>query len=101
MKLATVTLVLSLASASAASVPQRLCGDHAGAPSAESKSAPAGFSEPQKPGTQATCIVSGEQFAINASTLHSEYKGKHYYFCCPGCKTQFDKNPDKFTNRSH
>ena len=26
----------------------------------------------------------------------SVYKGKTYYFCCPGCKPQFDKNPEKY-----
>jgi YHS domain-containing protein len=25
-----------------------------------------------------------------------EYKGKKYYFCAPGCKTEFDKNPEKY-----
>ena len=26
----------------------------------------------------------------------SEYKGKTYYFCAPGCKTAFDKEPEKY-----
>ncbi len=26
----------------------------------------------------------------------SEYKGKTYYFCAPGCKAAFDKDPDKY-----
>ena len=26
----------------------------------------------------------------------SEYEGKTYYFCSPGCKKQFDDNPEKF-----
>jgi YHS domain-containing protein len=26
----------------------------------------------------------------------SEYKGKTYYFCAPGCKREFDKNPEKY-----
>ncbi len=26
----------------------------------------------------------------------SAYQGKTYYFCGPGCKTAFDKNPAKF-----
>ena len=25
----------------------------------------------------------------------SEYKGKTYYFCAPGCKMDFDDNPEK------
>ena len=28
----------------------------------------------------------------------SEYKGATYYFCNPGCKSTFDKNPTKYTN---
>ena len=26
----------------------------------------------------------------------SEYKGQKYYFCAPGCKTSFDKEPEKY-----
>jgi YHS domain-containing protein len=26
----------------------------------------------------------------------SEYKGKKYYFCAPGCKRSFDQNPEKY-----
>ena len=26
----------------------------------------------------------------------SEYKGKTYYFCAPGCKKTFDKEPEKY-----
>ena len=26
----------------------------------------------------------------------SDYKGKEYYFCAPGCKAAFDKDPDKY-----
>ncbi len=26
----------------------------------------------------------------------SEYKGKKYYFCAPGCKKAFDQNPEKY-----
>jgi YHS domain-containing protein len=28
--------------------------------------------------------------------LKSEYKGKMYYFCAPGCKKAFEENPAKF-----
>lgn len=24
------------------------------------------------------------------------WQGKTYYFCAPGCKTTFEKNPDKY-----
>lgn len=26
----------------------------------------------------------------------SEYKGKTYYFCAPGCKVAFDKDPERY-----
>ena len=26
----------------------------------------------------------------------SDYKGKTYYFCAPGCKRSFDKEPEKY-----
>lgn len=28
----------------------------------------------------------------------SEYKGKTYYFCAPGCKQKFDANPDEYAD---
>jgi Cu+-exporting ATPase len=30
----------------------------------------------------------------------SEYKGQTYYFCAPGCKASFDKDPEKYLNKS-
>ena len=29
----------------------------------------------------------------------SEYKGETYYFCSPGCKRSFDKDPEKYLNK--
>ena len=29
----------------------------------------------------------------------SEYKGQTYYFCSPGCKKDFDKDPQKFVSQ--
>jgi len=26
----------------------------------------------------------------------SEYKGKKYYFCAPGCKKTFEEDPEKY-----
>ena len=26
----------------------------------------------------------------------SEYDGKKYFFCAPGCKKMFDENPEKY-----
>ncbi|HEX6033108.1 MAG TPA: YHS domain-containing protein [Anaerolineales bacterium] len=30
----------------------------------------------------------------------SEYKGQTYYFCSPGCKKAFDKNPEKYLSHT-
>lgn len=30
----------------------------------------------------------------------SEYKGKMYYFCSPGCKRSFEKDPQKYLGES-
>ena len=32
----------------------------------------------------------------NTAKFISEYKGKKYFFCAPGCKRMFDENPEKF-----
>jgi YHS domain-containing protein len=34
-----------------------------------------------------------------ATQWKSEYKGVIYYFCAPGCKKAFDKNPVKYVNK--
>lgn len=40
------------------------------------------------------CPVMGNKIASKqAAAGHSTYKGKTYYFCCAGCKPQFDKDP--------
>ncbi len=31
-----------------------------------------------------------------AATFKSEYNGKTYYFCAPGCKKKFDSDPGKY-----
>jgi Cu+-exporting ATPase len=29
----------------------------------------------------------------------SDYKGRTYYFCSPGCKRSFEKDPEKYLNK--
>ena len=31
----------------------------------------------------------------------SEYQGQTYYFCSPGCKKAFDKEPQQYVGRKH
>jgi len=95
MKAALVALVLSATSMSFADPVHPQCGAD-GSHQADAKQPPSVFNAAQKVGTKATCPISGEDFTIAANTLHSEYKGKHVYFCCPGCKSRFDKDPEKY-----
>ena len=57
---------------------------------------------PQEPNTaqlapasteQTTCPVMGG--AIDKA-IFTEYQGKKVYFCCPTCKLEFEKNPEKY-----
>lgn len=95
MKAALVALVLTATSMSLAGPANPHCGGD-GSHQADAKQAPTVFKAEQKVGTKATCPISGEEFTIAANTLHSEYKGKHVYFCCPSCKSRFDKDPEKY-----
>ncbi len=47
-------------------------------------------------GNKVICPVMGGTFSITEESAKSEYKGKVYYFCCPGCKAPFEKNPEKY-----
>jgi YHS domain-containing protein len=40
--------------------------------------------------------VCGMDVDPKTATWKSEYQGKMYYFCAPGCKADFDKNPQKY-----
>jgi YHS domain-containing protein len=71
-------------------------GEKAAGGTAAATKAPKVFSAPQKEGVKAVCPVMGSEFTIGKDTLHSEYQGKHVYFCCPGCKGKFDKNPKQY-----
>ncbi len=44
----------------------------------------------------AVCPVAKETFKPTAATKTAVYKGKTYYFCCPGCDTKFAANPEKY-----
>jgi len=40
--------------------------------------------------------VCGMEVDEKRAKWKSAYKGKTYYFCAPGCKTEFEKNAKKF-----
>ncbi|MDH5634336.1 MAG: YHS domain-containing protein [Candidatus Bathyarchaeota archaeon] len=41
--------------------------------------------------------VCGMEIDEKKTKWKSIHEGKSYYFCAPGCKKQFDKNPKKFS----
>ncbi len=44
--------------------------------------------------------VCGMQVDEKTVTLKSEYQGQTYYFCSPGCKKSFDKDPQKYIGQA-
>ena len=41
-------------------------------------------------------VVCGMDVDPKTAPAQSDYSGKTYYFCAPGCKKQFDSDPTKF-----
>ena len=33
------------------------------------------------------------------SRYYADYQEKRVYFCCPGCKPEFEKNPEKYMQK--
>ena len=46
------------------------------------------------------CGMDVDEQDAKAKNLTSEQEGTTYYFCGAGCKTQFDRNPQRFTTPS-
>lgn len=40
--------------------------------------------------------VCGMEVEKATAAATSEYEGQIYYFCAPGCKQAFDKDPEKY-----
>lgn len=45
-------------------------------------------------------LVCGMDIDPATAAGKSEYKGQTYYFCSPGCKKSFDKDPEKYAGKS-
>ena len=43
--------------------------------------------------------VCGMQVKPDDAAASSEHAGETYYFCCSGCKTKFDKNPEEYVRK--
>jgi len=41
-------------------------------------------------------VVCGMDVDEKTAAATSEYQGKTYYFCAPGCKKSFDAEPEKY-----
>jgi YHS domain-containing protein len=41
-------------------------------------------------------VVCGMTIDSETAEHKSEYQGQTYYFCAPGCKSAFDKEPEKY-----
>ena len=50
-------------------------------------------------GKEAVCPVTGEKLTVAKDTVSASYKGKTYYFCCPGCDKSFLANPEKYVSK--
>ena len=48
---------------------------------------------------QAIDPVCGMTVATESAEHKSEYQGTTYYFCSPGCKRAFEKNPIEFVGQ--
>ena len=44
--------------------------------------------------------VCGMEVDEKTATWKSDYKGQTYYFCAPGCKATFEKDPGKYLDES-
>ena len=55
-----------------------------------------GTSKPKEMSQMEKDVVCGMMVDPETAAGQSEYQGKTYYFCAPGCKRKFDANPQQF-----
>ena len=48
-------------------------------------------------------VVCGMDVDTATAAAKADYQGQTYYFCSPGCKVEFEKNPQKYaaTQQGH
>lgn len=44
--------------------------------------------------------VCGMEVEVEKAQYRSEYEGESYYFCGPGCKHEFDEDPESFVGKA-
>ncbi|MBU2567993.1 MAG: efflux RND transporter periplasmic adaptor subunit [Elusimicrobia bacterium] len=47
-------------------------------------------------GIESVCPVTKNKFTVTGDTKAVDYKGKAYYFCCPGCDSRFVNEPGEY-----
>jgi Cu+-exporting ATPase len=50
---------------------------------------------------KATDPVCGMEVDTQSAAATYEYQGQTYYFCAPGCKAAFEKDPQKYLGHKH
>ena len=96
LSIGTLALLLTLGLGSPAQACPACGCEDAPAPAPKQAAAPSAFDSAPAVGTAATCPVMGSKFKVTADSPRSEYKGKHYAFCCTACKPKFDQSPEKY-----
>lgn len=66
---------------------------------AQGEFAPSPPTDEQSPET-AVDLVCGMTVAADETSRPYEYEGTTYYFCAPGCRVAFEKDPDKYIKES-
>ncbi len=51
------------------------------------------------PDKMTTCPVSGDKLGEMGKPYVFEYKGREVKLCCPDCKKDFDKEPEKYMKK--
>ena len=52
-------------------------------------------------GMEVTCPVMGNILTVSKTTPVIDYKGKRYFFCCPGCDDKFMESPDGYIGENY
>lgn len=52
--------------------------------------------KPKETGQMVKDVVCGMEIDPKEAAGQSEYQGKTFYFCAPGCKRKFDANPQQY-----
>jgi YHS domain-containing protein len=99
-----LVVVLPVLSSAACRTSPASAPSSSSAPSASASASGASASKVVPPGEAKVgdtsfCLVSKEEFVVNADSPKVEYEGKTYYFCCSGCDKAFQKDPKKYLSK--